>query len=176
VISQAEGTLLIRSDVDDAERALSFVAVPSYPFIISVGVSTADARIGLEDDRRADFLYCVRVSITIAVAPPDGRVRCIAREEGDGVVVEVSDSGVGMTEAEIETALTSFGKSITRSRVGITAPAWGCPWWTFIELLGGSLEIRSQTGKGASVRLRLAVAGPSPMSVSSTLPHRQCRH
>jgi two-component system, cell cycle sensor histidine kinase PleC len=100
------------------------------------------------------------LSNAVKFTPPGGVVRCVARREREEVVIDVVDTGIGMTAAEIERALTPFRQvdnSLARRHDGT---GLGLPLVkTFIEMLGGALEIRSQAGHGTQVSLRLPIKG-----------------
>lgn len=85
-------------------------------------------------------------------------VEIFARCEGDYVTIEVIDNGAGIA-AELQDRLfepffttkkegTGLGLAIVRSR---------------IQAYGGSVQLQSQEGKGATVRLTLPVATKHPM-------------
>jgi two-component system cell cycle sensor histidine kinase PleC len=69
------------------------------------------------------------------------------------MVIDVQDSGIGMTELEIDKALEPFGQvdsAINRRHPGT---GLGLPLTkSMVELHGGRLSIESQVGKGTLVR------------------------
>ena len=89
------------------------------------------------------------------------------RSNDGGAVVIVHDTGVGMTEEEIEVALTPFGQvdgKRTRWREGT---GLGLPIArALIELHGGRMDIRSQKGAGTVVSVYL----PSRHHTASVQP------
>lgn len=75
---------------------------------------------------------------------------------GVNLLIEVSDTGIGMSEAEIERVKERFyqsdsGRSRTANGLGLGLPiAYG-----FVELLGGFLTIESHEGEGTTVRVSI---------------------
>lgn len=73
--------------------------------------------------------------------------------------IEIIDSGIGMTEAEIAMALAGEGMQIDKSDLNKTASldshGLGLPIVKqLVELMGGELHIESEKGKGTKVSLR----------------------
>jgi signal transduction histidine kinase len=87
-----------------------------------------------------------------------------AFDRSGGVVIEVADRGIGMTEAEIIRAMQPFGQiraAATRSHSGT---GLGLPITKgLIEAHGGSLVIESKPGEGTLARITLP-----PHSTAST--------
>jgi signal transduction histidine kinase len=78
-------------------------------------------------------------------------------QQGGGIAFGVRDTGIGMTEAEIDKALQRFGQVenvLTRDRQGT---GLGLPLVRELALLhGGSVEIESEPGEGTTVTVRFA--------------------
>jgi signal transduction histidine kinase/HAMP domain-containing protein len=76
---------------------------------------------------------------------------------GDGVVVvEISDTGIGMTEIEIEIALTPFAQVDNRLERKYEGTGLGLPLAkSLTELHGGNLTIKSAPGVGTTVFVSL---------------------
>jgi two-component system cell cycle sensor histidine kinase PleC len=106
------------------------------------------------------------VSNAIKFTPSGGHVWVRSRRAGDGgAVLEVQDTGIGMSEGDIEVALTPFGQvdgSHTRLRegtgLGLTIAK------SLIELHGGRLEIASTKSVGTTVRAVLPPADQVSLS------------
>lgn len=90
-----------------------------------------------------------------------GRVRASLHEEGGKAVFTVSDTGIGIPEADIPRVTERFyrvdpGRSRAAGGTGLGLSIVK----HLVERLGGELEIRSEVGKGTTVRIRLK-AGPT---------------
>lgn len=100
------------------------------------------------------ILVCL-IGNAVKFSPPGGDVVVAVRREADGgVVFRVSDSGIGMSEAEIAVALEPFSQLegvLSRSTGGT---GLGLPLAKRLaELHGGSLQIRSTAGSGTTVKV-----------------------
>ena len=88
-----------------------------------------------------------------------GTVRC-RLEHGDGAaVVEVTDQGLGIAEADMPTLFTRFGRVVTAENSHI--PGAGLGLYLCRELAqmhGGELAASSQEGQGSTFRLTLPLA------------------
>jgi len=97
------------------------------------------------------------VSNAIKFTPAGGEINVSAGLLPDGgVIVQIKDNGIGMTDEEISVALTPFGQvdgSLTRWREGT---GLGLPIArALIELHGGSVQIKSAKSKGTEVSIVL---------------------
>ena len=93
------------------------------------------------------------INNAIKVSDPQGHVASIASCDVDGcALVTIRDTGVGMSEDEVQVALADFGQvdgghARWREGTGLGLPIARA----LIELHGGSLRIRSQKSKGTDV-------------------------
>ena len=80
-------------------------------FVTSVGTSpiTIDA-----DETKLKQVVHNLLSNAVKFTDAGGTVELSAREDADGVEIEVRDSGIGMTQTDIETALTPFAQVDSR--------------------------------------------------------------
>lgn len=105
------------------------------------------------------------LSNAIKFTPQGGQVmiEAVATTDG-GLVVEIRDTGIGMTEEEIEIAMSPFGQvdgSRTRWREGA---GLGLPIArSLVDLHGGRVDIASEKGKGTVVSVMM----PSRHQVSA---------
>jgi signal transduction histidine kinase len=78
----------------------------------------------------------------------------VSEGDGSGLQIDIEDSGIGMKEADIPTALEVFGQIDNppgRSRGGT---GLGLPLvQSYMEIHGGSFEIESEFGVGTTARL-----------------------
>lgn len=95
------------------------------------------------------------LSNAIQFTPEEGRIALFSNFDHDGSFrLSISDTGVGLTQKEIEKALSPFGQidnALDRSGSGT---GLGLPLAkALIELHGGSLEILSEKGIGTTVAI-----------------------
>ena len=118
------------------------------------------------DQLRLGQILINLVSNAIKFTPPGGRVTIAAEVRPDEVAIRVSDTGVGMTEAEAVRALEPFvqiDNGFDRNRGGTGLGLSICR--ELAALHGGRLTIDSAKGAGTTVTLHLpsdrAVATPA---------------
>ena len=114
------------------------------------------------------------MSNAIKFTPSGGSVRLSGRVADSGeIVIDVADTGIGMTPHELEIAIEPFRQAqscLTRTQGGSGIGLTLCN--SMIKLHGGSLDIESRKGEGtkATVRLpacrRLVRAQASPRAAS----------
>lgn len=101
------------------------------------------------------------VSNGVKFTPNDGTVKVTAKKHrGGGVVVQVTDSGVGMSVEELEVAMTPFGQvdgSHTRpgEGTGLGLPIAAA----LIEMHGALFSIDSVKDQGTTVQMVFPLAG-----------------
>jgi signal transduction histidine kinase len=102
------------------------------------------------------------LSNAIKFTPPKGRVTIALRRNAEGdAVVEVSDTGIGMSAADIRAAFMPFGQvnsMLSRKHAGT---GLGLPLAkAMVELNHGRLELRSAPGDGTTVTLTFPTLAP----------------
>jgi len=96
------------------------------------------------------------VTNAVKYTPKDGTVVISARPTNEDVEIEISDTGVGMSEAGIRTALVPFKQVKTAFTAREGGTGLGLPLAkSLTELLHGQLTIKSQLGKGTTITIRL---------------------
>ncbi len=97
------------------------------------------------------------MSNAIKFTPSGGSVRLSGRVADSGeIVIDVADTGIGMTPHELEIAVEPFRQAqscLTRTKGGSGIGLTLCN--SMIKLHGGSLEIESRKGEGTKATLRL---------------------
>jgi signal transduction histidine kinase len=103
------------------------------------------------------------LSNAVKFTEPGGRVTLQAFAPRDGaIVVEVRDTGIGMSAQEIPIALAPFGQVDSRLARRYDGTGLGLPLAKeLVDLHGGELAIDSTPGKGTSVRVTFPVASES---------------
>jgi signal transduction histidine kinase len=92
----------------------------------------------------------------------DKAVKVRAFADDSGVFVEVADNGVGMSRRAVSRIFDKFyqvDQTLSRKAGGC---GLGLAIVKFIlDAHGGSIDVKSQTGKGSTFTVRLPIAGPS---------------
>ncbi|MBC7953681.1 MAG: HAMP domain-containing protein [Rhodospirillaceae bacterium] len=111
------------------------------------------------DDRRLLQIILNLLSNAVKFTPEGGRIAIHAQADGNEVVLQVTDSGIGIKPEDIPRALQAFGQiDSTRSR-RFPGTGLGLPLSRrLVELHGGSLSITSAPGMGTTVTVRLRAA------------------
>ena len=114
------------------------------------------------DDGRLKQVLLNLIGNAIKFTPPGGRITVAAAPEpSGGIVLSVSDTGIGIARQDIPTALEKFGQireGVLQAHdgmgIGLTLSKY------LVELLGGTLEIESEVGRGTTVYVRLPESPP----------------
>jgi two-component system cell cycle sensor histidine kinase PleC len=96
----------------------------------------------------------------VKFTPENGRIRIEAQVLQQGyAMISVTDTGVGMSPAEVETAMRPFGQIDTAFNKRHEGTGLGLPIaYALARLHGGDLRIDSQKGSGTRVSLILPIA------------------
>jgi signal transduction histidine kinase len=97
----------------------------------------------------------------------EGHVRLHAFKEGDGVCIEVEDTGMGISEEDLETIFERFRQvdgSFTRraegTGLGLSITRH------LVHMHGGSVDVRSKLGQGSTFIVRLPFEPPQLKAAS----------
>ncbi len=105
------------------------------------------------DKRKIRQILLNLMSNAIKFTPQHGKVTIAARIDHHGqLVLAVTDTGIGIAEADISTALAVFGqvhRNHSHEGTGLGLPL--CKM--FAELHGGKLQLTSEVGIGTTVRI-----------------------
>lgn len=106
-------------------------------------------------DRRAVRQMLTNLlSNAVKYTPTGGKAWIAAAVRPAGLVVEVGDTGVGMSQEELVVALRPFGRLKARGVEQQNGTGLGLPIVkSLIELHGGALEVDSRPGLGTTARL-----------------------
>ncbi|WP_064741874.1 ATP-binding protein [Hamadaea tsunoensis] len=93
---------------------------------------------------------------------PDGEVRLTATVDGAWVALAVSDTGIGIPEAEQDRVFEEFHQVRNHLQASAQGTGLGLAYARRLaEALGGTLELASEVGRGSTFTLRLPVGGPA---------------
>lgn len=117
--------------------------------------------IGLEhfafvDERMLEIVLRNVLNNAIKFTPEGGRIDVIAKEQEDVIVIEVKDSGVGMSEEKVKKLLSSGKNESSAGTNGELGSGLGfgiCK--EYVQRNGGTVDIESRKNEGTVVRLAL---------------------
>lgn len=93
--------------------------------------------------------------------PAGGTVRLSAHNEGDGIAIDIEDSGIGIPEEEYRRVFTRFYRGSNARVEGAKGAGLGLAIAkSLLSLLGGDLTFRSQPGDGSVFTLHLPLVPP----------------
>lgn len=121
------------------------------------------------DPKRLKQILLNLLSNAVKFTPPHGTVTIAAWEAAaDGSIgIEVSDTGIGISAKDIAKALSPFGQVDSELSRRYEGTGLGLPLTKkFIELLGGTMTLTSELGKGTKVAISL------PRDNESNLPNK----
>ena len=100
------------------------------------------------------------LSNAVRFTPGGGTIRLTAAVEAAGsMIVQISDTGIGIAEADIPKALTPFGQIGSGEINGASGAGLGLPIVRhLVQLHDGDLELESTPGAGTTVTVRLPAA------------------
>jgi signal transduction histidine kinase len=136
-----EALRLIRPRAQDAGLALERAILPGLPPLFAAARSMKQVLLNL-------------LGNAVKFTPRGGKVAIAAAPASGGLQITVSDTGIGIAEADIPRALRPFGQvenTLSRKHGGV---GLGLPLSKrLVEHYGGTLEIASTLGAGTSVTL-----------------------
>ncbi|MBL8837581.1 MAG: hypothetical protein JNL66_15125 [Alphaproteobacteria bacterium] len=92
----------------------------------------------------------------VKFTPAGGAVSFTARHDGDGVVLRVADTGIGIAAADIAKAFDPFGQVDSALNRKFQGTGLGLPLSkALVGLHGGTLTLESAPGQGTTVTVRL---------------------
>jgi signal transduction histidine kinase len=104
----------------------------------------------------------------VKFTPAGGRVSVrTATRGGDEVAITINDTGIGMSDMDIETALTAFGQVDSKMARRYEGTGLGLPLAkAIVELHRGRLEIDSEPGRGTTILVILPPLRRAPLAAS----------
>ncbi len=139
------------------ERALMLVRARADEAGINLSAELSAGEAMLTADRRMILQILANLlSNAVKFAPTEARVLVQTSIDASGsYLIEVSDTGPGMSEGEIIVALTPFGRASNLNSRPKEGTGLGLPLaQSFARLHGGDLSIESKVGRGTRVSVR----------------------
>jgi two-component system, cell cycle sensor histidine kinase PleC len=118
-----------------------------------------DTPLMLGDPVRVKQILLNLLSNAVKFTGSGGQVSLRVRPDHDRILIEVADTGIGMSAEGIAIALQPFGQVDSQLSRRAGGTGLGLPLVrSFVELLHGTLDVRSREGEGTTVSVRLPVA------------------
>ncbi len=152
---------LYREPVDLSELATScidFVTLHANAHGVALSLDlTKELPLASIDKRRFRQILLNLLTNAINSTPPDGTVTLSAELTDAGeLLVAVNDTGIGMNDSELATAMSAFGRANTTYDRKTKGTGLGLPLSeNLVNLHGGDFSIQSESGKGTRIRLLL---------------------
>lgn len=113
----------------------------------------------LADEGRLAQILVNLLSNACKYTPAAGRITIIARAANDMLRIDVSDTGVGLTQAELQRLFTRFFRAENRATQEAGGAGLGLAITrSLVELHGGRIEVRSEPGVGSTFSVYLPLA------------------
>lgn len=131
----------------------------SESHIISCDVSALPPSI-TADASALEQVFTNLVGNAVKYAPDSPEIDVAARTEGSDVVVTVSDHGVGIDPEDVARLGERFFRA--KTSMGIAGTGIGLNLvHTLVGMHEGSIDVKSELGKGSTFTVRLPIAGPA---------------
>jgi signal transduction histidine kinase len=147
----SEEDIEVKRAVDESIRIMAERAKAKH--IDLVAAIDGNVNMLYADKRKLRQILLNLLSNAIKFTPPNGKVTVSAEIDHHGQLqLAVTDTGIGIAEADIPTALAVFGqvhRSHNHEGTGLGLPL--CKM--FAELHGGKLQLSSVVGEGTTVRI-----------------------
>jgi two-component system cell cycle sensor histidine kinase PleC len=117
----------------------------------------------MADPLRLKQILINLLSNAVKFTPAKGRIRIdVGIREKNFASISISDTGLGMSMAEIETAMSPFGQVDAGFNKRHEGTGLGLPIaYALARLHGGDLQIESKKGAGTRVTVSLPMAAPA---------------
>jgi len=157
------GELRLQTEPVDVVAVIHDVATRFYPTIQSKDQSL---RLDLPNSLprvRADRQYLEEILLSLVAnaskfTPAGGKIGVAARQDGESLVVQVSDTGIGIPAEEHERIFLPYYQ-INRSKGKQSGSGLGLAITkTLVELHGGRIWLKSTAGQGSTFSFSLPIA------------------
>jgi len=121
------------------------------------------------DDTQVDRIFINLISNAIKFTPQGGTITVSAHLNNDTVKVEVADTGIGISQKDIDQLFDEFYRVDNKINQNVKGTGLGLPLAKkIVEAHGGKMWITSQLKKGTIFHFTLPLKQPSPDNSSDT--------
>jgi signal transduction histidine kinase/CheY-like chemotaxis protein len=127
------------------------------------------------DELRISQIIVNLLSNAVKFTPEQGSIRLITKLDSNIVTINVIDTGIGISEENIEKVFSSFEQAdntITRRFGGTGLGLAICK--RFAVLMGGDIKVTSQVDKGSDFELHIPVIVSETKAVKTTSEENSC--
>jgi PAS domain S-box-containing protein len=156
------------------ERCRVFIEDPAQNKGLALTLKLADDLPDLRcDARKLKQVLVNLLSNAVKFTPAGGRILLQAARDGEaGIVIQVSDTGIGIAPENLDKVMSPFGQVHEALNRDTQGTGLGLPLSkALVELHGGRLTLESTPGKGTTARVALpgrAVPRPPAAAPAST--------
>jgi signal transduction histidine kinase len=146
-----------------AQHSLNDLALRAETAEVSITSDIEPGIIIYADSTRILQVVDNLLSNAVKYTPPTGDVTLTLRRESDHVLLEVSDTGIGIHAEDLPGLFTKFFRA--RNATDLAIPGIGLGLMItriIVEAHGGTIEARSQEGVGTSMRVCLPLQPRTP--------------
>jgi signal transduction histidine kinase len=124
--------------------------------MLTLSLHTRDRIIATIDPERVAQVIDNLLSNAIKFTPPGGSIDVSVSEEGKSAVIEIADTGMGISAAEQSQLFTRFFRTRSATVAGIQGTGLGLAISkAIVEGHGGEIGVRSEEGLGTTFRVEL---------------------
>jgi PAS domain S-box-containing protein len=141
--------------------AISLVRLPSN---VTLADLTEDRPEILADGRKIQRVFVNLIGNAVDAMPKGGRITIRSEVRRRNLVIQLSDTGVGISKRELRNMWKPFHTTKARG-IGLGLPI--CK--RIVEAHGGSIAVKSTLGKGTTFTIRLSIESPPRHKITRNL-------
>ncbi len=180
------GMLTVKEGTVDLDAAITFAMRMLQTRANRAGVAltmvkATELRYVRGDEKRLRQILLNLISNAVKYTPSGGEVTVrLLHTPGESPVLEVTDTGIGIPEADMDRVLQAFARVESSDNRRVEGTGLGLPLTKrLVELHGGTLSLRSQLGVGTTVTVtlppwrameRASHCSPAPVMVPALRP------
>jgi signal transduction histidine kinase len=146
---------------DLVAQAASAAEPTAHDRKIDLTVTCPDSGDVVGDEQRLAQVIDNLLSNALKFTPPGGSVAVTVETKPDTVLVEVADTGFGISDEEQQRLFTRFFRTDTAMKRAIQGTGLGLSIVkAIVEGHGGTISVQSAEGEGATFRVALPTAAP----------------
>lgn len=166
VLELGSTSSLSKEPVDVAQTIMEAIASLPAPVMSRVRTDIAEGLPAVIGERsRLVEVWCRLIDNAAKFSPAESPIEIHARVQGNGVVIEVVDQGVGISRLDLSSIFEPF-RQVGRDQMTDKAHGTGLGLTlakSSVERHGGRIEVDSELGNGATFRVILPAGATAPL-------------